>query len=618
MRFIDHIHKYLAASVLLLAGLIILFVPQWVNDELLFPTQSGKFFLFAFSVFLLTLFCGGYISTSREISISITWTDILLALFVCYQILRTKYLTTIVFYEFAVLILFYIILRSINKEKIRYLLIFVLFAGGIQAVFGNLQLYGFYPSHHSLFKMTGSFFNPGPYAGYLVSVLPIAFGIYLFSKSDNKKIIWKVSNGQETSGSRISKIKHQAIALIKQLEPHLFIYISILTSIAILLVLPASKSRAAWLAAIASGGYLLFKHYKNRWLDILTYTKQQPLNKWALRLKRWSGSILNRSIAITLITIITCVIGYGLYNMKKGSADGRLLVWKVTSEMIKDKPLLGYGFNSFQAKYMEYQGKYFQSRPDSPEAMVADENRYAFNEPLRLFAETGFIGLILALYVIISIFLTVRPKERYDNLTSKTEPDYLTIASATIISIIVFGLFSYPAEILPIKINFVIVIAITSGIQKSIFNANPLATHSQYIVKPILLAIPLILLFPAIKELQKKQSAYQTWNEAHREYQMGIYKESTETYSSIYPELKNNGDFLINYGKALCMAEEHKNAIEILQEAKNHLQNTIIYTAMGDSYKALGETEKAEEAYKFASQIIPSVSSNFKPSFFRN
>jgi tetratricopeptide (TPR) repeat protein len=27
---------------------------------------------------------------------------------------------------------------------------------------------------------------------------------------------------------------------------------------------------------------------------------------------------------------------------------------------------------------------------------------------------------------------------------------------------------------------------------------------------------------------------------------------------------------------------------------------------MGDSYKALGETEKAEEAYKFASQIIPS------------
>jgi tetratricopeptide (TPR) repeat protein len=54
------------------------------------------------------------------------------------------------------------------------------------------------------------------------------------------------------------------------------------------------------------------------------------------------------------------------------------------------------------------------------------------------------------------------------------------------------------------------------------------------------------------------------------------------------------------------MAGEHKKSIEILQEAKKFLQNTIVYTAMGDSYKALGEISEAENRYLFASHMIPS------------
>ncbi|HYX06371.1 MAG TPA: hypothetical protein VE912_06515, partial [Bacteroidales bacterium] len=58
-----------------------------------------------------------------------------------------------------------------------------LIAGGlVQAVYGNLQLWGYYPSHHGLYKLTGSFFNPGPYAGYLASVFPAALGFWLFGK----------------------------------------------------------------------------------------------------------------------------------------------------------------------------------------------------------------------------------------------------------------------------------------------------------------------------------------------------------------------------------------------------------------------------------------------------
>ena len=36
-----------------------------------------------------------------------------------------------------------------------------------EAIYGLRQLYGFTSSHHSLYSLTGSFFNPGPYSGYL-------------------------------------------------------------------------------------------------------------------------------------------------------------------------------------------------------------------------------------------------------------------------------------------------------------------------------------------------------------------------------------------------------------------------------------------------------------------
>ena len=51
--------------------------------------------------------------------------------------------------------------------------------GGIEAVWGLCQLYGFSASGHFRYALTGSFFNPGPYAGYLAMVLPVCLHHYM-------------------------------------------------------------------------------------------------------------------------------------------------------------------------------------------------------------------------------------------------------------------------------------------------------------------------------------------------------------------------------------------------------------------------------------------------------
>ena len=47
--------------------------------------------------------------------------------------------------------------------------VFILY-GGIEAVWGIRQVYGFTYSNHSLYALTGSFYNPGPYSGYLAKI----------------------------------------------------------------------------------------------------------------------------------------------------------------------------------------------------------------------------------------------------------------------------------------------------------------------------------------------------------------------------------------------------------------------------------------------------------------
>jgi len=78
-----------------------------------------------------------------------------------------------------------------------------------------------------------------------------------------------------------------------------------------------------------------------------------------------------------------------------------------------------------------------------------------------------------------------------------------------------------------------------------------------------------------------------------------------EDFEMAYPNLKTNGVFLIQYGKALEMAEKYENSIVILNKAKQHLNNTILYTCLGNNYKALGKNNEAEQAYINAWHMAP-------------
>ncbi|MGV8139597.1 MAG: O-antigen ligase family protein [Mangrovibacterium sp.] len=472
---------------------------------------------------------------------------------------------------------------------------------------------GIYASHHSLFKMSGSFFNPGPYAGYLACIFPAALGFYLFrirpdlpacgsslikdrigviQKTFLSSFIQKVSSlfrgGKGSEGLTQKKQERTGV-------------IAVLVLVLIVLVLPASRSRAAWLAVIIPAVVLMLFRY--------------PVSGW---FRKYLNTSFKRIIVLLLAVVFAGACVSGLYFYKKGSADGRTLIWKVSLNMIGDHPLTGVGFDRFKAHYMDYQARYFEKDPEREEAMVAGDSNYAFNELIQQTAENGVIGLVLILAFLTVIFASSAhgpdKQETSDRLPDIHNSGYelSVIAKAGIISVFVFSLFSYPAQILPVKTSLAFYLAVVAGLapQKTVcipkFSDKRTGRPIAFISKIMLTLILLAGIAAGYRFSKRYTQAYRDWQSAFQVYQMGAWEACLEDYEKAYPVLHDDGDFLTNYGKALSMAGEDSKAIEILQQAAAQYPNTVVYTALGDSYKARGETDNAEQAYLHAWHMNPS------------
>lgn len=237
--------------------LLLLFLPSinqsgFANSSI---TSKTVFFIYTLLVILSFYLFNIVFNKSKILSlktskIDISVSAIFIFIIVNRYILQSNYGFSIRFIELLGLGLLYVTLRNMPSKSFIWLLFAILVSGIVQAIYGNLQLLGYYPSNHSGFKITGSFFNLGPYAGFLTAVWPIALGMYLFKDS----ILGHV---QTKSRSKV----------IDRITLALFEYIPLLGIICIALVTPATHSRSSWLGILLSSIVLI--EYRYHVLNVL-------------------------------------------------------------------------------------------------------------------------------------------------------------------------------------------------------------------------------------------------------------------------------------------------------------------------------------------------------------
>lgn len=509
---------------------------------------TAKYFRFA-EVVGIGLLLTWMVVWKRNFQFCFRWVDVGVVLFALYGVgsfllndFRGETQTLLL----ILLVGLYFVCRGLGGWKVSQRLLFtfvLLLAGSIEAIWGFLQVYGWADQYHSLYRLTGSFFNPGPYSGFLAVILPVALHTLLGPKPL----------------CRVDKIVYG---------------LGVICLVSIILVLPAGMSRSAWVAAGAGCGVVVWRQKRSR-----EYVRR-GIGRIGRGWKRcWLGGIL----------LLGLSIGGGLYLLKKDSADGRLLVWKMDLAVMRSQPWLGVGIGRYPGALGEAQAVYFANSPADPrEEYVADAPEYGFNEFLQLGGEYGLIGLCLFISI-----TGIASGGLFKRNTQQTGG-----VSGALSAFLVFACFSYPLHMLPMAMLFVLLLAWS-------VNVGAKGVRIRRWAGQILWLPVMVLGLVAAWRLTEKETAYKTWKTARAYFRQGDYQEALNRYTPLFSALSDRPAFVFEFGECQFQNAQYGNATAIFLWAAELSADPMVYNKLGKNYQALKQYDRAEKAYVQAAHMIP-------------
>jgi O-antigen ligase len=430
----------------------------------------------------------------------------------------------------------------------KYITYTIVFIGLLQAVWGLGQLFGYFSLKHALFKTTGSFFNSGPYGGFIALVLPLVLHLWLKDRQKNKA----------------------------------FTAFLLAVGIACLAVFPATMSRTAWIAAVAGCG-LVFVFDKG------TRITQIRANLRNLR----SKSHRKMTVLCIAILCVCCALAlHGVFYLKKDSANGRLFMWKITALAIQDAPITGTGLGSFPAAYAAAQMAYFESeKATETEKWVAGSPEYAFNEYLRMFLEQGVLGGVL--FLLLTFLIIAKGIRR-----SPGGAEAQIGAVGSFLALSVFAFASYPYYLWEFSVMWVLLGTICVS-----RHSRDLCSKNIYAIL-FLCTLPVVSLSIAKRQIPYFQTAKE-WKELQPYFSQKAFRTVVGEYEHLYPMLNHNQRFVFEYATALSETGRYEEANSVLLRGFQISNDPAFYNIKGRNYHEMREYEKAELHYKNAIYLLP-------------
>ena len=417
------------------------------------------------------------------------------------------------------------------KLPIDILLKGILCVGALEAIYALAQFFRYLPSYNRYYAYTGSFENPAIFAMLLSVCVPTAV-FYALNESATlrKRLLW-------------------------------WMY-----SLGLLVFISFSESRTGLIAAVLSS-------------VIIALFESGRLKKRLFRLK---------TVAIVLpLTIISL---YLVYRFKEDSANGRILIWRVVLDMVKEKPLFGYGPGGFTAKYMEFQAEYFLNNPESVFLLLADNVNNPFNEYLSVLVNYGLAGLavlsVLMVYTIKRLCVIEKP--------------YRSVMTGLAIVLGIWSFFSYPFSVpfIWVVALLILFVAYYNDIQRTYRYSCPILF--------IACIAGMMLTFHGFTpEREWKRASYRSQN---GDADIVLYD-----YPVLYDRLSSNYRFLYNYGAELHYYGHYEESLAVLEQCSSRLNDYDVQMLIGDCMQHIGDTIGAIERYRYAGSMVPS---KFLPLYY--
>lgn len=458
----------------------------------------------------------------------------------------------------AVLYLSLRILFTAERRTMTLLLMILCGFGIYEAWIGVRQIYGFAYSNHGLFKVTGTLFNPGPYAGFIAPVFVCAVTGIVRTRDVARRL----------TRSWSALLRQNPGALLWGAGPWLFGWGAVLMTF---VVLPAAMSRSALIAVSVGCGVLFVREFG-----------------FVQRFRRaYASNRLKTTLFSAAVLLLLGGAAAGAYHLKRPSADGRCLMWKIDSRIMLRHPFCGVGIGNFAGAFGEEQAAYFASECASDaEKQVAGCPEAGFNEFLQFGAETGLGGFVLLLLMTgTAITAMIR----------RGSPFGYGLLTAAI-----FACFSYPWSVLPLRLLFVTLLAGAGTEQVVRFRSG-----WRHLFFLLLLTGGYVCWRGMYGRFAVRVEARREWSDVRIWQNSGRYDYLVEDGDYFCRILQADFRFLYDYGYALHKTGDYVRSNEILRQGVQISSDPMFWNIIGKNCEALGDNAAAESAYLHAHRIIP-------------
>ncbi len=520
-------------------------------------------------------------------------------------------------------LLYFIITNNINdKRQIDRILNVLLTIGGLFGIYGILQYNGidfsFWLRNIGRQQVFGLFGNVNYFAEYLIVPLPIAISIFFITRNKFKKILLLIGILAMGTTLVVTFTRGSYLSIGVSL---IFMFFLFLLSRGKSFVNENKKIFIIILVAIIIVAFL--------------FIIPTPLSKPGTAISRIKGRV-----SITRL-------------LNEFSFGRRTAIWKFTSMMIKDHPLLGSGIGTYKYNTLRYQAKFFE-QGDNRSIYPFGHADKIHNEYLQLWAEIGIIGLGIFIWLMISYFncgLKILRK-----IKNKHRQGIIIGLMGAVVAVLVDGIFGFPLHLPATVVLFWLALGLTmvvAGTEVDVGKINMAQKKSNKKekkekynnitrFKPLLyICIILLSLFLCVTVVRpfvartywyygSREVKNKNWNEAIKIYEEAL---KWDPYlGQVYYNIGNiliNEKFYITAQEYLQKAEKYidhpnlprdlaivylkkgmldKVAIKLKQAIsyqKNKESMVPLYGELGNTYLHLSRYKTAEIAYKNALKINP-------------
>ncbi|MFV0502186.1 MAG: O-antigen ligase family protein [Bacteroidales bacterium] len=271
-----------------------------------------------------------------------------------------------------------------------------------------------------------------------------------------------------------------------------------------------------------------------------------------------------------------------LRSIEEGNSKGRLIIWKNTIEIIKSKPILGYGVGNHKVAIMKVEAK------KKPNFVVSD---HAHNDYLEMFSELGIFGLLSYLFLFLSsgiLFLKTQIKKRI-----RTNSRFISLTGFLgMVTYMNDAMFNFPLERadMQLYLSLSLSLILIAYLRETKQDTNP-TKLPFYILLLIIIPVTLLETMHFTSSIMQKEKILHTNGNKRINY-------TAEQWARRFPPIptldESTNPIALTIGMRFDIEKKYRQAIDIIINDKSNPYYGLREYRLSNYYLKLGKLDSAE------------------------